>query len=179
MTEQKPPVDLPADPKLWTEAECDEALRRIVDHDLAIAAARLKYNGRMARAKADFDAIQKQHDGGKKALVAQLRAAGQRLKTGWKDKSIKLFWGTIGFRRPAPKLKPAKGATWESVMAEVKARRIHNGIQITETLNLEVLERLKPETFKAVGLDWTSPGENFSHKTKLEIDAEQTGDTRK
>jgi hypothetical protein len=168
-------VELPADPKQWTERECDEALRRIVDHDLALAAARLKHDGRVARAKADYDLIRQPHEQGKKALVGQLRRAAQGLKKSWVDKSLKLFWGHLAFRRPAAKLTLMNGATWQSVIDQVREQGVENGVRVEEHLNLEVLERLDIDALYRLGLTWTSPNDRFAYKTKLEIAAEQTG----
>ncbi len=178
MTPPTNPVDLPADPKAWTDDHCNEALRRIADHELSIAAAKIKYNSHLARIKADYEVVRAQHLAGIKAFVRQLKAAGQRLKKSWTQKTRKLPWGMIRFRKNPRSLALKKTSTIEAALLWLEI--FHPDCVRTEKfVNLEVLERKHDDIIDSAGYRWTKPKENFDHKTKITLDAEAAGDGAK
>ncbi|MDP8224354.1 MAG: host-nuclease inhibitor Gam family protein [Candidatus Lernaella stagnicola] len=169
------PVDLPADPKDWTEAHLDEALRRITYYEIANARDRLKYDDRMAKAKADYDLVAKDRRAAIKLLIADLKKAATRLRKNWRGKTLQIAWGRLWFHLKPRKLRLARGCSTEEAILALEELGVENAVRVEKSVNLEVLERCQADVIKAAGFEWTKPREQFEYKTKLTLDVEQAG----
>lgn len=166
------PIDLPAKAGEWTEEHLNEALRRVCDHERAIARAKADYDKALMRIKEKFEAEKTEQSGGVKALVAAMKKAAQRLREGWANKSVALPWGTISFRKNPPALELAAGRTAEEAIAYLEAHGHGDCVRRDPVLAKEVLERKPAAVIEAAGFRWNEPREVFDYKTKLTLDAE-------
>lgn len=165
-------IELPPKAANWTNDHINEALRRICDHERAIAKAKADYDSALVRIKAKFEDAKKDQTGGVKALVKAMKAAAQKLRDKWTNKSAALPWGTVSFRKNPPSLELADGKTEADAIAYLESHGHGDCVRRDPVLNKEVLERKPPAVIEAAGYRWTEPHEVFDYKTKLTIDAE-------
>lgn len=167
--------ELPMKEKDWTEDDLSECLRRIDEHKRQIARHELAFRDRLARLTAAKDLQIKQEKSAIKALVARLKKAAGRLRDGWKQKSVVLAWGMVGFRQPAASLTLADGATKESAIAWLEANGHGDCVKREPVLLVEVLETKSAAVIDGAGYRWTNPGEAFGYETKTEMALKERG----
>ncbi len=160
----KPKTDIP---------NIDETLHTICYHERALADAKAVYDDALMRAKAKHEETAKPHREAIKGLVKTLRTAAQKLRDGWKNKSLTLPWGVVSFRDNPRHLVLQDGVSEADALKLV--RGFHpEAIITTFTVSLEVLERAPADVIAEVGYRWSDPRETFDYKTKLTLEQEQS-----
>ncbi len=166
-------IELPAKAKDWTNDHLDEALRRICDAQNAIAAARANYNDELLRAKTKFDKVEKSQKGVISALRKSIKAAAEKLQAAWQNKSLKLSWGTVGFRTAPRHLVLKDDVSEEDAVKYLLYHGYDHAVKTVRTVNLEVVEKLSDQIIDEAGYRWADARELFEIKTKLDLEAEQ------
>lgn len=165
-------IELPAKPAVWGLAHIDEALRRIGDNERAIAQAALDRDAAIARAKSACEKIEKSERAIMNALRKKIRAAAERLRGGWTNKSARFVWGSVSFRSQPKHLVPIDEHTEEQAIAMLEEMGHPGAVQVTKRLRLEVLETLPEAVIEAAGYRWAEAREACDIKTSLAIAAE-------
>jgi len=146
----------------------DATLKRIAELDRQIDLIESNKNEEIDKSKTNAIELSTPLTGEKKELTRNLRDYCEFNKEQFaKQRSRELNWGTVGYRKTPPALKPLSKWTWQKVLAKLKETGRKDFIAVKESIDKEAIGKAKlaSEDLSIYGMKMESKDE-FWFETK-------------
>ena len=125
----------------------DVALKEIAVLDRQIAEIEVNKNEEIDRSKTNAIELSTPLVGLKKEMVLNMKAYCEFNKEHFsKQRSREMNWGTVGYRKNPPSLKPLSKWTWPKVLAKLKDTARRDFITVKESVDKNAVMKAKLES---------------------------------